>query len=155
KAALDLKATVLGKEHLSLANSYDRLGVLCMDRKENADAESYFKDGLKITQKILDVNSPEVYNRLDHLARCLIKEGKFSEAEGLYLQAQSFWKNAPAKYDERVRAIYALGSLYAEEHKFGAAAPLLQEALQMSEQYNGPYSISLVPYLQRYAYTLY
>jgi hypothetical protein len=31
----------------------------------------------------------------------------------------------------------------------------LQHALELAEQYNGPCSISVVPYLQRYAYALY
>src|SRR6185437_6523096 len=37
-AALDIKTTVLGKKHLSLANSYDNLGKLCLERKDYAGA---------------------------------------------------------------------------------------------------------------------
>ena len=155
KAALDLKSTVFGKQHLSLGNSYDRLGSLCLVKNDTAEAESYLKDSLAITEKIQPSDSPEVYGRLDHLAKCLIKEDKYQQAEDLYIRAQSFWKDEPCNNGNDARASYALGSLYADEKKYEAAAPLLQHALQLAEQYNGPASIDLVPYLQRYAYVLY
>lgn len=155
KAALDIKATVLGKEHLSLANSYDHLGMLCLDKKEYDDAESYFADALEITERIQPPEHPQVYDRLDKLARCLIFEKKYDEAEQLYLRAQDFWKADPRKSGNQCRALYALGSLYAEEKKWGSAASALARALRLSEKINGTWSISLVPYLQRYGYVLY
>ncbi len=155
KAALDTKATILGKEHLSLANSYDSLGVLCLDKKEYEDAESYFADALEITERIQPPEHPQVYDRLDKLARCLILEKKYEEAEQLYLRAQTLWKADPRKSGNQCRALYALGSLYAEEKKWGSAAPVLARALRLSEKINGTWSINLVPYLQRYGYVLY
>lgn len=154
KAALDLKATVLGKQHLSLANSYDSLGGLCMERKENAEAESYFRDALSMSERILSADNPAVYNRLDKLAQCLIKSGKPDEAEKLYLKAQNFWKE-PSRNGDDARCMYALGSLYIDQKKFEEASPVLQKALELSERLNGPNSIGLVPYLQKYAYALY
>ncbi len=155
KAALDVKTTVLGKEHLSLANSYDSLGSICMSREHYEDAESYFRDSLMITEKIQPPDNPQVYGRLDKLARCLIKEGKYEEAEALYLRAQGFWKGAATKSANEARAAYALGSLYTEEKKYSLAVPVLEQALQMSEHFNGSCSVSLVPYLEKYAYALY
>ncbi|HEY9716412.1 MAG TPA: hypothetical protein V6C69_03000, partial [Trichormus sp.] len=38
---------------------------------------------------------------------------------------------------------------------FEAAAAKLDEALQAAERFNGPSSIALVPYLEKYAYALY
>lgn len=155
KAALDTKATILGKQHLSLANSYDSLGVLCLDKKEYDDAESYFADALEITERIQPPEHPQVYDRLDKLARCLILEKKYEEAEKLYIRAQDLWKADPRKSGNQCRALYALGSLYAEEKKWGSAAPILARALRLSEKINGTWSINLVPYLQRYGYVLY
>lgn len=155
KAALDVKATIMGKQHLSLANSYDSLGVLCLDKKEYDDAESYFADALEITERIQPPEHPQVYDRLDKLARCLILEKKYTEAEELYIRAQDFWKADPRKSGNQARALYALGSLYAEEKKWGSAAPILARALRLSEKINGVCSINLVPYLQRYGYVLY
>jgi len=155
KAALDVKSTVLGKQHLSLANSYDSLGSLCLDRKQYEDAESYYKDALEITERIQPPENPQVYSRLDKLGKCLILEGKFPQAEELYQRAQGLWKASPSNCGNEARAMYALGSLYAQEKKFDLAAPLLEQALQLSDQYLGPDSVGLVPYLQRYAYVLY
>jgi tetratricopeptide (TPR) repeat protein len=156
KAALDVKTTVLGKEHLSLSNSYDSLGMLCMDRKEYKEAESYFRDSLNMTERIFKGGSPQTYGRLDRLAKCLIKEGKYSQAEELYKQALKIWhKDEPAKNGEDARALYALGSMYVDQHRYSEGAQTLARALRVAEETYGPASISLVPYLQRYAYALY
>jgi tetratricopeptide (TPR) repeat protein len=154
-AALDVKTTVLGNNHLSLANSYDSLGDLCLDKNDLEQAESFYVDALNITEKTLYPESPEVYVRLDKLAKCRIKEGKYAEAEKLYIRAQNFWKNEPTKNNNEARVMFALGSLYAQEHKYDEALPYLQKALQLAEDVNGPNSITVVPYLQKYAYTLY
>ncbi len=155
KAALDVKSTVLGKEHLSLANSYDSLGGLCLARNQFEDAESYFKDALSMTERIQPPEHPQVYARLDKLAKCLIKQGKYPQAEELYLRASNVYKATPPKNGNESRALFALGSLYVEEKNYTAAAPILEQALQLSEQYNGSDSIALVPYLEKYAYGLY
>jgi tetratricopeptide (TPR) repeat protein len=154
KAALDVKTTVLGKQHLSLANSYDSLGTLCLDRNEDEMAEGYFRDAYDMTAKILPSSNGKVFYRLDKLGKCLIKEHKYDQAEQLFLKAQDFWKEQPVTASRRgneARALYSLGSLYVEEKKYDAAAPVLQQALQSAEAYYGGASIALVPYLQRYA----
>jgi tetratricopeptide (TPR) repeat protein len=155
KAALDVKTTVLGKEHLSLANSYDSLGSLCLERNDYPEAESYLKDSLDMTERIQPPENPQVFSRLDKLAKCYISEKKYDDAERLYLRAQDFWKDNPSKRGAEARAKIALGSLYYDEKKFDLAAPILQQALQYAEEYHGADSIALVPYLQKYADALY
>ncbi len=155
KAALDVKSTVLGKEHLSLANSYDNLGSLYQTQNNYAECESFFADALDISEKILPPDDPVVYGRLDKLAQCFIKSEKYKQAEDLYLRAKNFWATEPSKYGDDARAALALGSLYCQEKNYAAAAPVLKTALDLSEQFNGPSSVKLVPYLQKYAYALY
>lgn len=156
KAALDVKTTVLGKEHLSLANSYDNLGLCCLERGDQKNAEQYFKDALAQTQRILPPDSPQVYARLEKLAKCYIKGGKFDEAEQLYRSAlETFWKGDEAKSNDKARALFALGCLYCDQKKYSSAVPYLNAAVRLSEEVNGPLSIGLVPYLEKYAYTLY
>lgn len=155
KAALDVKSTVLGKQHLSLANSYDSLGKLAMSRNDYADAEGYFKDSLTHTERILPADNPQVYGRLDQLGKCLIKTGKFKEAQELYVRALGFWKHDSGKNFNESRNLFALGCLYCDEKNYSAAAPVLAHALRLAEEINGPASVSLVPYLQKYAYALY
>jgi len=155
KAALDVKITVFGNNHLSLANSYDSLGTLCLEKNDLSEAEYYFVDALKITQKTLEPESHEAFNRLDKLARCYIKEGKYQKAEELYLSAKNFWRIEPSKYGDEARVTFALGSLYTQEHQYAAALPYLQQALEMARKFNGPDSIAVVPYLRRYAYAMY
>lgn len=155
KVALDVKGTILGKKHLSLANSYDNLGALCLDKGEQNDAESYFKDALSITERILEPGDPQIFNRMDKLARCLIKGGKYSEAEAIYIKARDTWGGGSSKSVYAQRAHFALGCLYSDRKQYSAAANELHRALRLAEEINGSYSIQLVPYLRKYAYVLY
>ncbi|MBP9091902.1 tetratricopeptide repeat protein [bacterium] len=154
-AALNVKSTVLGAHHLSLANSYDSLGGLALTRKDYEEAEANLKDALDITERIQPPENFQVYARLDKLGKCLLQENKLAEAEALYLRAQDFWKNAPSKNGNEARAAFALANIYAQEKKYAEAAPLFEKALQIAEQNSGPDSVALVPYLDRYAYVLY
>ena len=154
KAALDVKATVLGKQHLSLANSYDSLGSLALLRQHDQEAESYFQDALDITERI-QPSTQQVFNRVDKLARCKVKLGKFDEAEKLYIKAAGVWHAESSNNGSEARAAYALGSLYVQEKKFAQAAPVLARALSAAQHNCGPDSIGLVPYLEKMAYVEY
>lgn len=154
-AALNVKSTVLGAHHLSLANSYDSLGGLALTRKDYEEAEANLKDALDITERIQPPENYQVYARLDKLGKCLLQENKLAEAEALYLRAQDFWKAAPSKNGNEARAAFALANIYTQEKKYAEAAPLCEKALQLAEQNSGPDSVALVPYLDRYAYVLY
>ncbi|MBX9567830.1 MAG: tetratricopeptide repeat protein [Candidatus Obscuribacterales bacterium] len=155
KAALEVKETVYGKTHLSLANSYDSLGGLALAKNDLFTAESHLRDAYEMSSKILGKSNPVVYGRLDKLAKCLILAGKRAEAEQIYVAAQSLWKNAPSKTGDDIRACYALGNLYCEDKNYVAAEPLLKKAMVSAEEFYGPSSQSVVPYIQRYAYVLY
>jgi tetratricopeptide (TPR) repeat protein len=101
KTALNIKTTLLSSNHLSLANSYERMGNVSLEKNDPAQAEQYFSDALRITEKILPADSLEVHTRLDKLAKCLILQKKHEQAEKLYLQAQSISQNKNSKSDDR------------------------------------------------------
>lgn len=153
-SALDVKETVLGKEHLSLANSFDNLASVYEERNDENRAQQYYSYALETTERILPPENYQVYNRLDKLAKCYIKQKNYQEAEKLYLRAQDFWKE-PSRNGSEARAAFALGNLYVLEKRYDEAVPLLQKALSLAEAFYGPDSISLVPFLQRYADTMY
>ncbi len=150
KAALDVKETVLGKEHLSLANSFDSIGSICLEKNDDGEAESFFRYALEHTQRIVPDERGQIFNRMDKLARCLVKEKKYEEAEAIYLKGLELWKT-PSRNGSEARANFALGNLYVLEKKYDLALPVLQTALKYAEEYYGPNSISLLPYLQRNA----
>lgn len=152
--ALEVKETVLGKEHLSLANSFDSLAAISQERGDLKQAEQYFSYALETTERILPKSNPQVYSRLDRLAKCFLKENKLAEAEALYLKAQSFWEE-PSRNGSEARAAYALGNVYMLEKKYQEAQPYLASALKLAEEFYGPDSIALVPFLNRYADLMY
>lgn len=155
KGGLDIKSTVIGKEHMSMALSYDSLGILAMDRGEEKDAEQYFRQALDITERILGPGSAEVYPRLDRLAKCLIAQKKYKEAEEAYNTALGLWKNEPNAGGTTARCLYQLGTMYSDMGRYSAAANVLHRALNLSMRSSGPLSYTNVAYMRKYAYALY
>ncbi|HMP50904.1 MAG TPA: tetratricopeptide repeat protein [Candidatus Melainabacteria bacterium] len=153
KAALDVKATVLGKKHLSLANSYDNLATICMEKDDFKEAESYYRDALRITERILEPGDPQIFSRITKLARCLMKENKWDEAEKLYQRANQMFADSDSIYKQH--ALFALGCLYSDRKRYSSAAPVLARALHLAEKNHGVCSENLGPYLRKYAYVLY
>lgn len=156
RAALDMKSTVLGKDHLSLANSYDSLGAVCQARGDFDQSELYLLNSIEITEKILEPTDPKLYARQDKLAKCLVKQSKFSEAEDVYNRAKTTFAGAePSKTGMEQRNYFALGCLLCDEKKYEQAAPELEKAMHLAEEFHGAESVQLVPYLRKYAYCLY
>jgi tetratricopeptide (TPR) repeat protein len=155
KAGLDIKVTIMGKEHMSMAVSYDNLGMLALDKEEYKDAEDYFRESLETTQKIMGNGDPDTYARLDRLAKALIKEKKFDEAEKTYYRALEIWKSEPNAAGAKARCLYQLGSMQCDIGRFGSAAGLLSQALNLSVKANGSLSYYNVPYMRKLAYALY
>lgn len=155
KAGLDIKVTVIGKEHMSMAVSYDNLGILAMDKEEYADAAEYFRQALETTQHIMGSGDPDTYSRLDRLARALIKEKKYDEAEKTYRLALHLWHDEPNTGGATARCLYQLGCMYADQGRMGQAAGVLGRALNLSIRASGPLSYTNVAYLRKYAYVLY
>lgn len=157
RAALDMKTSILGLGHLSLASTYAELGLLYMENDKLADAEPCFREAYNSTELVLPPESTEVYAQMDRLARCLIKEKRFEEAAQLYQKALASLKKRDPQLSggDRARTLFALGCLYIEDRRFAQAAPFLSAALEANSHFNGPCQIGLVPYLEMYAYCLY
>lgn len=160
-AALEVKETVLGKDHLSLANSFDNLASVYQERQDDARAEQYYRYALETTIRVLGEKEPlaygQVFNRLDKLAKCLVKQKKYEEAETLYQSAikRDIWKDDPTKAGVEARLYYSLGNILVLEQKYDMAEPVLKKALELAEVYFGSESISLVPFFQRNADNMY
>ena len=155
KAGLDIKVTVMGKEHMSMAVSYDNLGILAMDKEEYRDASDYFREPLETTKKIMGNGDPDTYSRLDRLARALIKDKKYAEAESTYHAAMELWKHEPNSGGATARCLYQLGSMYCDSGNYGKAAACLGRALGISMRSSGPFAYTNVAYMRKYAYALY
>ncbi|MFX6288874.1 tetratricopeptide repeat protein, partial [Acinetobacter baumannii] len=80
---------------------------------------------------------------MDKLAKCLIKQEKYDEAEAIYLKASNFWKNEGSNNGADARCAYALGALYTDQKKYSQAAPVLERALQMAKQNSGVDSVTI------------
>lgn len=155
KAGLDMKTTILGKKHLALAYSYERLAQISMKNGDYEEAEVYYNDAWDIAEKILEPDNYKYYGLLNQYAKCLIREKKYGEAERLYLKAEKIWQAQPSGRGYEQQTLFALGCLYADQRRFATAAPYLGRALRIAERDLGPWSYQIVPYLKKYAYVKY
>ena len=149
KTALNIKTTLLSSDHMSLADSYERIGNLYMERNDPAQAEQYFANALRITEKTLPPESHERYARLDKLAKCFISQKQYEKAEELYLQAKNMNKDPHARSNDKTSALFAFGCLYAEEHKYKLALSYCQQALELAKQSDGSSSTRFASYLEK------
>src|SRR6185369_11931283 len=67
--ALAFRERTLSSGHLALAVSYENLAGLYTAQGKTAQAQPLFRQALEVTEKTLQPERPEVYNRLDELAR--------------------------------------------------------------------------------------
>lgn len=80
--AYDIKKKSFGDNSPELASTAEDLGLLLQQSSKAGEAETYFKETIKIRDNGKD--SPELANALNNLARIYKDEGKYTEAEALY-----------------------------------------------------------------------
>src|SRR5262249_6580049 len=132
----------------NLANLYIAEG-------KNDAAEQLLKKSLELTEKTLQPQRPEVYTRLDELAKTMITLGQTHEAESLYKRAITLMEKAGNSNGGAVgQASYALSLLYIKAGRNGEAELLLKRALRIAEAVNGPQHVALIPILDNYAEVL-
>ncbi len=155
KRALELRLRNLPPGHLALALSYDNLGSLYAAQGQNALAEQNFKASLQVTEHTLDLTRPDVYGRLDSLAKAHLNLGELTEAEALYKKVIALvQKGPPAKGAVACECNYALGNIYMKQGRYAEAAPLFKRSLECAEYINGPQHAQVATMCDAYAAAL-
>jgi CHAT domain-containing protein len=85
--ALEIRQRLLGHEHSQVASSLNDLGGLYSSMRQDAQAESFYRQALEIRRKILGDDHPETALCLQSLAFIDENQGEIAKAEGLYLEA--------------------------------------------------------------------
>lgn len=88
--------TVLGPEHLLVANVYNNLGETHWKLGHPTEAEPLFRQALAIKEKVLVPTHPNIANTLNGLAGLLRDQGRLTEAEPLYRRALQIRESAYA-----------------------------------------------------------
>jgi tetratricopeptide (TPR) repeat protein len=96
------------------------------------------------TEKALGPKHPQVASALGNLAQCLALQGRFKDAEPLYLRALGILQEAlGSEHPESASALNNLGTLYLDRRQYSKAEPLLLRALAIIEKQIGPVKSTL------------
>jgi serine/threonine-protein kinase len=88
-ALLEIRRRRLGEESYPVANSWIGLGLALSDLGRHAEAEAAFRQGLGIWTKLQGPDYRMTLYAQHHLARCLARQGRLDEADGLYAQLEA------------------------------------------------------------------
>ncbi|WP_293363204.1 tetratricopeptide repeat protein [Microcoleus sp. CAWBG52] len=110
---LDLCEQVLREIHPHKPYVINDLGLLYEKNKRYEEAESLYREALKIRRKILVPKHPELGVSLNNLALLLVVKGKYDEAEKLFLEALYIKKySLPEEHPSVVLTLINLANLY-------------------------------------------
>ncbi|MEW6002752.1 MAG: tetratricopeptide repeat protein [Nitrospirota bacterium] len=100
-----------------------------------AEAEPLYSQGLKIDEKALGKDHPDVARDLNNLAELYRAQGRYSEAEPLYKQALSIReKTLGIDHPEVATILNNLAELYQAQGRLEEAKPLLVRATSIREK---------------------
>ncbi len=135
RKALEIKATLLGKEDPEVATSLNDLGVLFRALGKYKEAEAPLKQALAIQEKVLTKNDPEIALTLNNLAATYHDGGNYEKAEPLYQRALAIEEQVYGKDDLVVAlTLNNLAALYHDQGKYTEAEKLYTRSFEIREK---------------------
>ena len=129
-----------GKETAQLANLYSDLGRVYKERSKQGKSVNYQEEqnlGIQYLQKAIKIQrglnlNLELTDSLDNLAELYYSQGKYEEAEPLYLQALELTRKLLGEEHPNVASsLNNLAGLYMSQGRYEEAEPLYLQALEL------------------------
>lgn len=138
QGALALVEAMPAPDQHSIATLYHNLGGIEHARRNYADAEPLARTGLEIRRKASPPDLRALAADIVAFAAILDGQGKFEEAEALYVEALPTLERAPhANAHEIGVALNDLGAHYARRGDFERAAELLTRSVELKTRTHG------------------
>lgn len=128
-----------GFEFKEATRLLNQAGYYCVERAQYAESETLYLLTLRIREKTLGPEHPDVAGSLNNLAYVYYEQGKYVQAEPMYARALSIRKSVLGPDHPAVaESLNNLASLYANQGKSAEAEPLYVRALSIREKELGP-----------------
>jgi tetratricopeptide (TPR) repeat protein len=112
---------------VGLASFYQGQGLL-------AQAEPWYADCLRVTQRLFEGDHPDIASSLNNLASLYQAQGRLSEAEPLLQSSLEMRQHLfEGDHPDVASSLNNLASLYQAQGRLSEAEPLLQSALEMRQ----------------------
>lgn len=139
RRALELEESGRGREHVSVAATLARIGVVQAELGELTAARASHEEALGIYRRLLGADHPTIGIVHDNLGNALYRLGDYDEALRHYRRAHEI---ASAAYDERHPAVAAslthLGNVHLARAEYDLAGARYDQALAAFEASLGP-----------------
>ncbi len=135
RKALEIKASLLGKEHPEVATTLNNLGVLFRALGKYKEAEAPLKQALAIQEKVFTKDHPEVALTLNNLATTYHDRGDYEDAEPFYKRALAIEEKVYGNKDLVVAlTLNNLAALYHDQGKYSEAEKLYTRSFEIREE---------------------
>jgi eukaryotic-like serine/threonine-protein kinase len=135
REALALRKTLVGEEHIDVANSLDRLAMSLSMQGKYGEAEAANRDALAIRRKLLGDDHMDVANSLLRLGSVLTSANRFVEAEPAYAEVLVIARKLNGNEHPYVHSVLNIVSegLF-QNNRAAEAEPLVRECLRIREK---------------------
>ncbi len=137
--ALELRERALGLSHPDVADSMNRLGLICDARTQLDKAQTLYQQALEIDEKSFGNDHPSVADVTNNLAKNLNTKANYADAERLAKKALGIREKAfgPDHYLVAV-SLGTLGEIYLAKTDYANAQSYSDRALQIAAKSYGP-----------------
>lgn len=137
--ALTTREQVFGREHLTVAKSYNELAILARVQGDSEQAETFHLRTLAIRRKLLGENHQDVAQSLNNLGVLYRDQGSYERAEPLLKDALIIRQQLlGSEHPETLNSFTNLARLYLEQGEYERAELLLKQALTTFTHVLGP-----------------
>lgn len=144
RRSLDIKETILGPEHLQVADLLRQLGVSAREAGRLDEAEELLRRCLAITGNKLGQEGLQVACTLYELGACVRKAGRWDEAEGLLRSCLAIEETKLGPEDVQVATtLQQLGVCARESGRVEQAEEILRRCLTIKETKLGPEDVGV------------
>ncbi|HET8845131.1 MAG TPA: FxSxx-COOH system tetratricopeptide repeat protein, partial [Ktedonobacteraceae bacterium] len=120
---------------LVTAGLLDRLGLYLQERAQYVRSEDLLQQALQSYEQHLGPDDLQVATALLHLANLYHQNGKYNQAEPLYIRIKALRiERLGLKHTQTAQIINDLALLYLDQGKYQQAEPLFQQALAINRQ---------------------
>lgn len=145
------EAEKFGPNDIRLATSLTNVGVIHNFRGNPGKAEPLFEHAIKIKQKVLGPDNPDVVSAVCKLCQFYIGRGNYAKSDNLAQKIITFGNRKVHELNQVQGSFKTLIDFYQEHPEFESAERLLKQAENLTEKESANQNLELAVLLDRLA----
>jgi tetratricopeptide (TPR) repeat protein len=134
RQTLQLRETVLGKDHPDTLASMNNLALSFHQQGKYAEAEAMHRQTLQLKETVLGKDHPDTLKSMNNFAELLRQQGKYAEAEAMHRQTLQFMKTVLGKdHPDTLASMNNLALSFLQQGKYAEAEIMHRQTLQLRE----------------------